>query len=256
MEKTNICPKCGAELQENAQFCLHCMTSLDTKLIIPKGKGPKPKRFRMVVAIIIAAALLAAAIGTGILMNTKNKTAPICTAEDFISRVSSVSSKLEADSLWSADSFKDIRHSTIDKTVEYSTDLNIGDSLISVFFHNDGEVVSAVVWDIKKDNIDEAKRLLICITDSICGYYFTDIEDVFTDERHYPHTDLGKPFEEYFTDMVKRTGDYKSFISNGNSISTDYIGMDADDLYIVLYTTERLNGENALYDLTVYIERK
>ena len=38
--KNNVCPKCGAVLQENASFCLHCMTPLIQKQDIQKPKTP------------------------------------------------------------------------------------------------------------------------------------------------------------------------------------------------------------------------
>ncbi|MBR6427396.1 MAG: zinc-ribbon domain-containing protein [Clostridia bacterium] len=48
------CPKCGKELQENARFCLYCMTSLDEKTAVP---GPAPRR-RLLPAILAAAGVL------------------------------------------------------------------------------------------------------------------------------------------------------------------------------------------------------
>ena len=47
------CPKCKAEIQDNANFCLYCMTSLDQKeTVIPKN--PASRRWACLVAVLLA----------------------------------------------------------------------------------------------------------------------------------------------------------------------------------------------------------
>lgn len=53
------CPVCGAELEENARFCLYCMTPLEEK---QKITFPKSKRARWLV-ILAAVLVLALAVG-------------------------------------------------------------------------------------------------------------------------------------------------------------------------------------------------
>ncbi len=55
------CPLCKAEIEDNARFCLYCMTSLDEKKVF-KNKNNKSKRW----LIVIAALLLLTLIGSGI----------------------------------------------------------------------------------------------------------------------------------------------------------------------------------------------
>lgn len=250
------CPVCGAPLQENASFCLHCMTSFDTKTQIPKGKEPKSKKTRTVIALICVAAVLISAVSVSLFVFSKFKSRPVCTPEAFLERVPLASEKLGVDGLWDASGFKSIRVSPDGKTYEYSTELEFEPGLLSVYFENKGEVLSAVIWDVGADRIDDAKRLLICITDSICDSYYTDIEEVFFNERQYPRIDLGKPFEEYFTDFEKRTDSYNQSIANGGIISTEFLGTVDEDYNIYLYKTERNDGEQAIYDLAVYIEKR
>ncbi len=59
------CPFCGAEIEENARFCLYCMTSLEEKQVI---QSPQPKNRRWL--YIIAAVLLLLLLIGGVLWKT------------------------------------------------------------------------------------------------------------------------------------------------------------------------------------------
>ena len=50
------CPNCNAEMEENANFCLYCMTSLDKKEIVvfPKRRIKKKTIIALVIAVIVA----------------------------------------------------------------------------------------------------------------------------------------------------------------------------------------------------------
>ena len=53
-----ICPKCKASLDDNARFCLHCMTSLEEKELIPTTKA-KARRWPLVLlCFLLLGALL------------------------------------------------------------------------------------------------------------------------------------------------------------------------------------------------------
>ena len=53
----NKCPHCGVDLQENASFCLHCMTPLKEKKIIPTGKPTRRSVWRALTAVLSAVCL-------------------------------------------------------------------------------------------------------------------------------------------------------------------------------------------------------
>ena len=57
------CPHCGAEIQENARFCLYCMKSLEEKTQLKPIKKSKIK-WLIVVEIAIAIVLIAGVIFT------------------------------------------------------------------------------------------------------------------------------------------------------------------------------------------------
>ncbi len=51
------CPKCGASIQENARFCLYCMTSFEEKTPIKTEKETK-KRWPIIIAAVLVLALI------------------------------------------------------------------------------------------------------------------------------------------------------------------------------------------------------
>lgn len=55
------CPKCKAEVEENARFCLYCMTSFEEKQTIEVSKE-KNKRWLIIIAAVLVFALILTAI--------------------------------------------------------------------------------------------------------------------------------------------------------------------------------------------------
>lgn len=51
------CPKCKAEIEENARFCLYCMTSFEEKQTIEVSKE-KNKRWLIIIAAVLVLALI------------------------------------------------------------------------------------------------------------------------------------------------------------------------------------------------------
>ena len=263
MAQMFTCPKCGAPVQENAQFCLHCMTSFAPKQQIEKAKAPKSKKFRTTVAIIITAALLLSIAGVGAFVYLRVKELPICTPTDFAERAPLVTERLGTEKLWDVSSFTDVRSNGDNSYVEYSADISIApDSFISIGFEDGGEVVSATIWDVPKENIPDAQKLLTCITDCFCNNYLKDIEDIIKGTGQYVYSQYDVPFEEYFTDPMGRTQQYNELIQNGGSVSTTAIkvGMSPQnkkikDLNLIVFNTEKTDGDKVSYDLSVYIEK-
>lgn len=62
------CPKCKAEIQEEARFCLYCMTSFEEKQTV---KTPKENNKRWLI-VIAAVSVVALIIGSVILFTSKN----------------------------------------------------------------------------------------------------------------------------------------------------------------------------------------
>ena len=62
MNGVKKCPKCGADLEENARFCYHCMTSLDEKEKIV-NQAPFLSRKTRIIMLALAAAVIFFAAG-------------------------------------------------------------------------------------------------------------------------------------------------------------------------------------------------
>lgn len=247
------CPKCGAALQENAQFCPYCMTSFAVRQEIPKGKEIKPKRTRRIIAASVAAAVLLIIAGIAVYIHIQ--LLPVCLPSEFRERVPIASEKLGVDELWDISTFESVRSNEKEGNTEYSINLNLGDSFLSLFFYNDAKEVSAVVWDVEEQDVEKAQRLIACITDTYCNNFFTDIDKAFLDNSQYPHEALETPFERYFTEGVGRTDIYNRFIENGGTISTDCFDMNSRKYLLSFYKTRRSDSEKTLYDIAVYIEK-
>lgn len=252
----NKCPKCNAELQENARFCPHCMTMLDEKQNIekPKAKPSNKKRTAKIISVTLVIALLITGITGAIVYNKKHS--PICSFEQFKTAVPIVSEKMGIDSLWDEEGFIDAHYFEKEKLIQYTTSTDLGEAYLSLFFYNKGEEVGAYFCDIEQKDFNNAENILKCIVQSVSNYYYTDIDDIFDNEKLYPKKSLEAPFDSYYTDLLGRTEEYNGVIANGGSISTKYLSMTGNDMLVAFYVTERNDGKNILYDLTVEIERR
>lgn len=250
----NTCPKCGAPLQPEAQFCPHCMTSLCAKTEIAPPK-PKKKKTTVLLALIAVVAVLICA-GTGLFVKQQSKRhAPLCSFAQFSAAAPIVSEKMGVDTLWDLDSLIDTHYSAKTKFRQYAVDTYVGDALLSLFFYNEGEEIGAYFCDVTAENRDKAESLLKCVVQSTCNYYFTDIDNVFDDERRYPKKDLPDPFIAQYTDMLNRTDAYTAAMTSDTAIASRYITMlTAQEKITFVVTTRDTNGE-ILYDLSVGITR-
>ncbi|MCR5208071.1 MAG: zinc ribbon domain-containing protein [Eubacterium sp.] len=252
---TNKCPKCNAPLQENAQFCPHCMTVLTEKQTVEKKRkriGGKKRIALIFAALVLVISVAASGVFTVIY---KEKHSPLCSVEQLKAAAPLVSNKLGADGLWDPVGFIDIKEFGEEKIIQYTTDTRIGDALLSVFFYNRGEEVYAYFSDVTPENFNDAKKIIKCITISACNNYFKDIDDVFDDERLYPKKELEIPFRKGFTDLLLRTDKYNEDIANGAKISTKYIEITDGEFLITYCVTERADNGATLYDLAVEIEK-
>ncbi len=253
--KNNVCPKCGTVLQENASFCLYCMTPLIQKQDIQKPKAPlssKRKIIYIIVSIVLALAIISASV-FGI--STAVEHSPICTFETFQEAVPIASKKMGIDEIWNAKGLIDIAEFESEDVIQYTTDVNLNGAYLSVFFYNEGEEIYAYLCDVQEEDVGSAKEILKCVAQSACNYYFIDIDEVFDNEKLYPRKELDSPFEDYFTDFLSRTEDYNNAIKNGDEISTEYIPMTDDNNVITFYVTERNSKSQTIYDLAVTVQK-
>lgn len=249
------CPNCDAPLHDEAEFCPHCMTQLSKKEKIESSKKPNNKKKKIIIAAMSLTLIIAIVIGVMFYVNSK-KHEPICSYAQFLVGATAVSDRMNIDDLWEIPSFTDTHSFKKQKIIQYNGKTNVGNATLSLFFYNKGEEVYAYFSDVKPEEYSQAENILKCVTQTTCNYYFDDIDQVFDDETIYPKKTLEKPFDSFFTDLLNRTDDYNSFISNGGTITTKYIPMENNGIIIVFYVVERAENNETIYDLAIDIERQ
>ncbi len=257
MSDRSICPRCGAQLQEGARFCPHCMTSFEEKQHISKPKAPISKRKNVMKALICCVLAVAVIIGGSIGIFQYKKHSPICTFSTFTQAILLTSERMGIDDLWDTDGFKNLMLYENDNTVRYGTKTHINGINLSLFFYNKGERISAYITDVKSDDIDNCKKMLMCIVQAVCNDYFSDLQDIFNDRTVYPFIESNSKFDTDFTDFLQLTDKYNEDISNGAKFKSEYIDAyyKAKKIYIQYAQTARQYSNEILYDLSVTIEK-
>lgn len=269
----NVCPHCGALLQDEARFCPHCMTSFVEKTALPVPKPPRKKRTLLLVLLgilvigAVTVALLIFAKPTATVPVAKEEPvpsstatsvsdhSPLCSFAQFYAAAPLVSEQMGISSLWDPDSLVDTRYSQKSNIRQYVATTTLEDTLFSVFFYNEGEEVYASVCDVTPEQYADAENLLKCVVQTVCNHYITDIDQVFSDEKRYPKTLLDEPFDSDITDLHDRTEAYTADLENGTKISTRYLLMQTSHEDVILVETKRETDGRVLYDLLVEIER-
>lgn len=249
------CPNCHAPLQDEAHFCPHCMARLDQKQQIEKPIKPTSNHRSILKKILIIVIVFVLVVGTILTYVVINSHKPICSYAQFSEAAPLVSHTMEIDSLWNPSGFKDIRILSEQNCIQYSTDVYLNDAILSLFFYNKGEKVHAYLSDVKQEDLQDAEQILKCIVQSVCNYYFTDIDEVFDNETVYPKVPLETPFIPFFTDALNRTDSYNQSIDNGGQITSNYIVMSNQNKDIIFCVTKRAENNSTLYDLSIQIER-
>lgn len=249
-QNENLCPHCGAAVQQNAAFCLHCMKSLDEKTEIKKKKTASKKLF-----IIAGIAVAIFAVALTVALTVKNrKVQPVCTAEQFLSSAAVTSEKLGCDNFWQPDKLTETHTNKQKNDSIYHTASSLSEAGVAVVFRNGGEVVDIAICDINDTDLDTAYLISESAVSAVLGYYSEDFANMMSDKNAYPRTALEKPFEEYFTDCLKRTAEYSKLAENG-SISTEVLQVQTESGHIILcYFTNHTVEEDTLYDLYFEIQ--
>lgn len=258
MNNIRYCPKCGAQIQDGAAFCLHCMTPIVQKQHIQKPKTPVSKNRKIITAVICTVLAVCVAVGgiTGAYFYKKNS--PICTFQKFSAAVVKTSETMGIDDLWNAGGFKDVMSYDDENCERYSTKLNVGDASISLFFYDGGVRIGSYICDVSEDDVENCKKMLMCVAQAVCNNYFSDIDEVFNDRVTYPFRTLqtSPPFLKNYTDFLERTNQYNSDIKNGASFTSQYINISAFDKYDINYLqTQRKYADKTLYDLSLTVKK-
>lgn len=182
------CPYCGAELQENARFCLYCMKSLQDKrqIEVPRAK----KKWRWFVPIAVATAIAAAlflllrreapaATGSASTQPSENRAVsavteaastqlsenrelpPITDPNTFYFNAVSWSKKLEINALWEPASM------WFPEETRAVVPLSMQDADCQVLFLQDGRAILAAVTDLTDETLSDGQRIGECIAAAV-----------------------------------------------------------------------------------------
>ncbi|MBR4744711.1 MAG: zinc ribbon domain-containing protein [Oscillospiraceae bacterium] len=276
-----VCPVCGAALQENARFCLHCMTSFDEKTEIPATGLPK-RAARKRAVLLACALLLLAALGAGVffLLSGKNapsvpdgetaagdesapstesgpsaeKTdpgrAPLIDYETFLLAIPKTAERLGCADCFDPAGFFDATFNQKTNTVKYTTSVSLDGGRLDLFFRNGGDVITLILSDIPETRLPDARRIAAAVHAAVTNYY-SEILNVLSDPDTYPRGNYREPFIEFFTDMTGRTARYQAALEAGEAISTETVLIrdKEEDGFVAWFVTRRETADGTLYDL-------
>ena len=278
--KNGVCPVCGAALQENARFCLRCMTAFEEKTALTPAENKKSVYKRLIPVICVFVLLLGGAAALLFLQDRapepdettaekKNKTAteapteapaeiespgPLIDYDTFLLAIGIAAAKPECAGLLDADSFLDVMGIIETNTVKYTADISLPGARLDLFFKNEGEVITLILSDVAPEDLNDAKRICEAVHGAVTNYY-SDIYQVLTDGETYRRTVCEAPFEEFFTEMTGRTERYREALSAGASIQTEGVLIAEDDVrFAYFFETKRSDGEKTLYDLVLHFD--
>ncbi len=253
MSEKSFCPKCGAALQEGAQFCPHCMTSFVEKTRLKKEK----KAFSLKKAVLIPVLILLV-LALGIVVFFITYKPPIITFPEFKLAAQQANERLGCSELWEPEELKDTVNLTAngERVTKYQTKINI-DGVQGAFFLTDKkDEAYFVICDVKESELENANKLIVLATDCIMNSY-SDMDEIVFDDSTYAFSTYGAPYEKQFTDSFGRTEQYQSEMkSSAVIISKEKHGIIKKNILWMYLLTERDYGGKKLYDVAINFEYK
>ena len=168
------CPYCGAELQENARFCLYCMKSLQEKQPIETPPAnSRQLRIALIAAVAAAAALVVAFLLPG--RKTERPAAAEMTAEStaqqdlppitdlntFYFSAVDAAERLAAQDLWEPSSM------WFPADTRANVPLLIPGASCQVDLLDNGAAILATVTDLTEETLADGQRLADCIAEAV-----------------------------------------------------------------------------------------
>ena len=179
------CPHCGAQLQEEARFCLYCMRSLENKPDVTPHAIEK-KRWWWLVATAVAVASLAVLLlclpkadksqtDAAFVPSTQTDAASssptqmkgakqrICTVADFHSAIS------YDDPLW--EPYWAMQVGSIEQWDSYFIPFHLADARLDLYLYREGERVCAALSGIPEPELMKAAGIADDVIDIVCCMY-------------------------------------------------------------------------------------
>lgn len=190
------CPKCGAQLQENAQFCFYCMHSLVVKAPVnPPNKEKKTVKWLLWIAAVLLSvgALVTTVICIRSPSATENQDAIIATFDDFQLRATYLTGKEGLSALWDPDGLHQTHTNTDhqgDSWQVYSTGVLLDDADLRVCFCEGGTEIILALTDLHEEDLEEGLQIISCGISSVYNYTYTNLHAILTDHDLYPAKEI------------------------------------------------------------------
>lgn len=261
------CPRCGARLQENAAFCLYCMSELKEKTALEAPKNKLPRSRKKLLIALIAVVTAAAVAVTAILLRKREKTYAgtdaIVVFPMFLTTSMIVTKRLDCEDLWDPSTQKDAVKVGSIGAVRYYADIFIPGTVGGLVLFDKGDQAFFAVLDVTEETLPDAQRLMVCAADAMMNNY-SDIDEIIANEELYPRRAHDSPYSVDCAAAFNRTAQYDAEIADGARISTVINGgyTDSETLVTsrehtvqwVYVVTTRDYGDRVLYDLSFNIE--
>lgn len=187
------CPKCGAQLQENARFCFYCMESFAEKETVVIGKKSKRNKWVLWGSLLAMLMCLVAAVVFYYVQKNRNKETPeptvISNFEDYQLRAVYLTGKDGLSHLWNPDGLL-LTHVGKDQQGDswdvYATDVYIDQVSMQTYFCEGGIEVVTAITGLTDQTRDDGLQLLECSVASVLNYTVTNFNDILTDPDQYP----------------------------------------------------------------------
>lgn len=228
MDNKNKCPYCGAELQENAQYCLYCMRPLNEKKDVTPTLKMRGKKIALMITIVVCALLAVVPVVLTILRRSNNgnegepssdakasdvsdvtdpyenfEPAPdeewpiITTFEDFAFRIVQKNHFINPTHLWDSDGFDKIG-TVVDGDGDdwdvYTTEVYKKGIDVKVYFCESGKEIMIAVTGLTDDTYQDGLSLTDCLSASVYEPRVSYVSHILSNGTKFPMVEV--PEEE------------------------------------------------------------
>ena len=67
----------------------------------------------------------------------------------------------------------------------YSLPLKNDGIELGIYFYKGGKEILAIIGEIPEEDLKDLRKMVLCISDSVNGYYLTDFMDILEENRNY-----------------------------------------------------------------------
>ena len=191
-------------------------------------------------------------------VSTEQQSAIIIDYETFYHMLLTASEELGCNSLWIPSSLIDnivVEQDDGDKWVTYYTDsIALENVSLHIGFRNNGEEIIAVLNNFKEDKLSDAYKLIECISSSVNGFYFTDFNEIMTNNDRVPWRTLEVGAHSIWNEVLQLEEPAFSKFDEDTTMSTVSKTTQVDDLIIHIEKRSRVFDGKEYFDFTILYE--